>query len=214
MIRTDWDGYYRRPNPFHAVLKRIVCRVVVRCAVDFAPRLHPLTVAELGGGNSCFYEALSGVLDPETYIVVDDSAAGLELLRRRAVRPDRLRLLRRDILASPLPFSADVVFSVGLIEHFHGADLTRIVERHLEALTPGGLLILGFPTPTWAYRLIRGAAERLRCWRFPDEVPLPRAAVERLVAPGGELLMSRIVWSIGATQAFVALRKKPAGEGA
>lgn len=205
--KTDWDGYYRRPNPFHAVLKRIVRRVLVRSAVAFAPARRPLTVAELGGGASCFYEAIVKVLDPAVYIVVDNSAVGLQLLQQRGLCPDRIRLLQQDILQAELPSGCDIVFSVGLIEHFRGADVARAILRHVEMLRPGGLLILGFPTPTWVYRLIRGAAERLGRWRFPDEIPLRRDGVERLIAPHCTLLESKIIWSIGITQAFVVARK-------
>ena len=37
----------------------------------------------------------------------------------------------------------DVVYSLGLIEHF--VDRVSIVERHVRLARPGGLLILGVP---------------------------------------------------------------------
>ena len=52
--------------------------------------------------------------------------------------------------ASQLP-AFDVVYSLGLIEHF--ADLDGVVQRHLQFLKPGGLLLLGCPNLTGVYHL-------------------------------------------------------------
>ncbi len=212
--RTDWDRYYRRPSPFHAVLERVVCRAVLGYARAYAPARRPLTVIEFGGGNSAFYPAFAAAFELGAYIAVDSSPAGLEALRRRAgaaASGGVLQLRQQDILGEPLPATGDIALSVGLIEHFSGTDLARAVASHVAPLRDGGLVILGFPTPTWLYRLVRGAAEQLGRWPFPDETPLAGDAVAHLLGPRCRLLKQETLWSIGVTQAYVVARRETPG---
>ena len=76
----------------------------------------------------------------------------------------------------------DIVFSVGLIEHFDPAGTARVVAAHFDYLRPGGTAIITFPTPTWLYRVVRGLAEMTNNWIFHDERPLRLPEFERAVA--------------------------------
>jgi len=77
--------------------------------------------------------------------VMDYSSVGCDKAREnfKLLNMDGM-VYQRDLFAdnSDLP-QFDVVYSLGLIEHF--GDVDGIVHRHLELLKPGGTLLLGVP---------------------------------------------------------------------
>ena len=107
----------------------------------------------------------------------------------------------------PLPPTADVVFSVGLVEHFHQAETRAAVLAHFDAVRAGGIVILTFPTPTLLYRASRKAIEAAGQWKFPDERPLQASEVLAAVRERGEILFEKILWPLVLTQYLVAARK-------
>ena len=103
---------------------------------------------------------------------------------------------------------ADLVFSVGLIEHFSPLNTARMVRRHFELAKTGGLVILFFPTPTPLYRATRFCAELLRLWMFHDERPLRSAEVERVIAPYGHVVHRELIRANFLTQRIIVARKE------
>jgi hypothetical protein len=139
---------------------------------------------------------------------MDTNALGLRLLETRLAGDSRLSAINRDVLA-PVddPVGADLVYSVGLIEHFDPERTARAVEAHFAHACPGGLVLITFPTPTWLYRLTRYAAERIGVWAFPDERPLRLDEVATTVRRHGQILRLFINWPTVLTQAVVVARK-------
>jgi hypothetical protein len=136
--------------------------------------------------------------------VVDNNILGLELLRDRP----GVILHQADLLRERPPLTADVVFSLGLIEHYPADQRQRLLAAHFDLAAPDGLVVISFPTPTRLYRLARGLAEALGLWRFPDEEPLPLPAVTAAVAQYGEIASSQVLWPIVLTQALLALKPR------
>src|SRR5450759_5362735 len=116
-----------------------------------------MTVAELGGANSCFLDALKQTLDIREYHIVDTNQYGLQLLRDRCSDDGSIVLHARDAMHLPPLPPSDLVFSVGLIEHFECEGTCQVVQAHFEPLRPGGIAIITYPTPTWLYRVTRRA---------------------------------------------------------
>jgi cyclopropane fatty-acyl-phospholipid synthase-like methyltransferase len=103
--------------------------------------------------------------------------------KSRYPRDDRVSVSQGDVLSPSEPERLyDIVFSVGLIEHFAPAETARAVAAHFKYLRPGGTAIITFPTPTWLYRAVRGLAEATNNWIFQDERPLQLQEFERAVA--------------------------------
>ncbi len=206
---TDWDAYYGRPFWASGLSRRYTCRVLLEMICRHVGRTDkPLRAAELGGGGSCFVEGVLKLLPLEMYHVVDTSDAGLQRVAEIAgQRP--LTLHHADVLTGvpELAGSLDLVFSVGLIEHFEAAGTARAIDAHFDLLTPGGLAIISYPTPTLPYRLIRGAAEAAGMWKFPDERPLRRQEVLPTIARRAEVLARKILWPILLTQEMIVARK-------
>jgi SAM-dependent methyltransferase len=202
---TDWDRYYLKPYRAATVSRAIVGRRLRRLIARHMEGARHFTITELGGANSCFYDMLARDFAPATYTAVDTNALGLDHLRQRA---PAAHVMHRDILClegAAVPGS-DLVFSIGLIEHFSPADTARAVAAHFRFVRPGGLVVISFPTPTWLYRLARSISEALGLWIFHDERPLRLAEIAPLLRSLGTLRDDFIIWPIGFTQHMIALR--------
>jgi glycosyltransferase involved in cell wall biosynthesis len=206
--RTDWSAYYRHPAVWARLTRRITRHAIVREAARAALRKPFARIVELGGGNSIFLRAFRRRFPDARLIAVDTNALGLRLLRAGLAGDPRLVTVRGDVLApAGQSLGADLVFSVGLIEHFGPDDTARAIEKHFAHACPGGLVLITFPTPTWLYRLVRASAERVGVWSFPDERPLQMDEVVGTVGQYGEILRVFVNWSIVLTQGVVVARK-------
>jgi len=102
----------------------------------------------------------------------------------------------------------DVVFSVGLIEHFSPEDTIKSIAAHFDYLKFNGICIITFPTPTWLYKLTRKMAELMGLWIFHDERPLKMVEVITEVQKYGVIRHTSITWPIFLTQGVVVVSKK------
>lgn len=205
---TDWTRYYERPFVTAHVTRRITGRILAKMLAT-AGFPEGGSIIELGGGNSAFCATLTRRLHVRHYTVVDSNPRGTELFRAKHPGPETEALCADILTLDPASFEpADLVFSVGLVEHF-SEERTRIaIRRHFELAKPGGLVLITFPVPTFTYRLIRRAAEALDLWRFPDERPIQLEDAVRLCAEHGEVIAKRLNRAILLTQGIV-LAKVP-----
>lgn len=98
------------------------------------------------------------------------------------------------------------MFSVGLVEHFDPIETDAVARRHFELVKPGGMVVMTAPTPTFLYRMVRGAAELTGQWAFPDERPIGRKELLQLGQGRGALLRAEILWPLILTQYAAAWR--------
>ena len=54
MKKTDWDSYYQKPYKFAGFTRSITTKILLKYIKKYAPQEKNFTIAELGGGNSCF----------------------------------------------------------------------------------------------------------------------------------------------------------------
>jgi SAM-dependent methyltransferase len=204
---TDWDGYYKSVPATARLTRKYTTRMLLSYIQRYGSGAK--RVVEIGGANSCFIDAILAQFRPASYDVVDTNEYGLSLLRQRFEANSAVGLHRESVLALPPSISgADVVFSVGLVEHFDPRGTRRAVQAHLRAVRPGGLAVMTFPTPTWLYRAARGALEALGLWRFPDERALRSDEVRQAIeSGGGEVLEERTLWPLVLTQHVIVARR-------
>lgn len=204
--QTDWDSYYARPYKTASLTRKHTASVLV--GLMRKNNGAGASILEFGGANSCFIDQILGEVRPARYDVVDNNQLGLDLLKSRYPGDDRVSVRQGDALAISEPERLyDIVYSVGLIEHFDPAGTARVVATHFRYLRPGGTAIITFPTPTWLYRAVRGLAEITSNWIFHDERPLRLPEFERAVAGLGEIESARILWPLVLTQYCVEVRK-------
>jgi cyclopropane fatty-acyl-phospholipid synthase-like methyltransferase len=205
---TDWDGYYARRLATSTLTRRISERLIVAMMQRHVPDGSATSVLELGGGDSCFYLAVRALFPSCRYAVIDKSREGIAKFLARHGR-DNVAAIQADILRADGDASYDVVYSVGLIEHFDREGTRAVTKAHFDHARPGGIVLITFPTDRFLYGPIRWAAERLKVWAFPDERPLPYSEVEAIVRDYGEILERKTNWYIGLTQEIVIARKAP-----
>jgi SAM-dependent methyltransferase len=204
--QTDWDSYYARPYRTASLTRKHTASVLV----DLLRKNNgaQASILEFGGANSCFIDQILEQVAPARYDVIDSNQLGLDLLHSRYSGDDRVSVSLGDVLAPSAPVRLyDIVFSVGLIEHFDPGGTAKAVAAHFRYLRPGGTAIITFPTPTWLYRGVRGLAEITNNWIFHDERPLRLPEFERAVAGLGEIRSARILWPLVLTQYCVEVRK-------
>jgi SAM-dependent methyltransferase len=165
---------------------------------------------ELGGANSCFYDSLWCSLKPKTYTIIDNNELGLDRFTKNHPDTQNTYLVKQDLLTecAVLDGTYDIVFSVGLIEHFSPEDTQKIIRSHFNFVKPGGLIVIAFPITTWLYRTARRVIEYLDMWAFPDERPLTFAEVNAEISTYAKKMHEVINWPIILTQGVVIYTKK------
>jgi cyclopropane fatty-acyl-phospholipid synthase-like methyltransferase len=137
------------------------------------------------------------------------------LLKAKNIYEGDLRLVEADIMQNlPVDHAMDIVFSIGLIEHFSPIDSARVIQKHFALAKKGGLVIITFPTPTWLYRFARKISEALGLWIFHDERPLSMQSVLREMEKYGDRIDSFVNWKIVFTQGIVVVEAGIAGDDA
>lgn len=205
---TDWDRYYGAVPATAKVTRRITTAILLSLM-----RRHGIPesarIVELGGANSCFYEAVNAAFGPASYVVVDTNAKGLEMFRRRHGAVAGASGVLGDVLAidSRTVPPADLVYSVGLVEHFDAHGTRSAIRAHFDLARPGGLILITFPTPTLSYRAARAVLEKIRRWDFPDERPLLFEEVRAAVEGCGAILEERTSNAIILSQGIIVARK-------
>jgi len=212
---TDWTRYYERPFITAHITRRITAHRIAKMVLAAGGLPDSHHIIELGGGNSSFCDYLYSPSPCQPgfpdcfYTVVDSNPRGTLLFWMKHPWSSSYKAVCADILtldsASFEP--ADLVFSVGLVEHFPEEQTKIVIRRHFELAKPGGLVQITFPVPTFSYRLIRRAAEKLGIWRFPDERPIQLEDAVALCAEHGEILAKRLNRAILLTQGIVLARK-------
>lgn len=108
---------------------------------------RPLDMLELGcaPGNYSAAVMLDRPYRPFGVDYSDDSGLYLTTLRGFGVEPT---LYERDLFGEPLGRTFDAVCSYGLIEHFRGRSLDRLLDIHDSYVAPGGYVVIAVPNFT------------------------------------------------------------------
>lgn len=210
---TDWDAYYESPYKTAHFSRAVTTRrLIANIERHMANTVEHMDIAELGGANSCFYASLREKFHPRKYCMCDNNTVGLDKIRETAGGNKDLQVQECDVLDMSVDAEFDVVFSVGLIEHFSVEDTAKAIKAHFDILRPGGIAIISFPSPTFLYRATRMVAEMLRLWIFHDERPLEDEEVDTTLSECGTVLNRELIWQIFLTQRMVVVRKSGTGE--
>ena len=201
---TNWENYYQKPSFFAKFTRKTTERILLATLRARHASAPIQTIGELGGGTSCFFSAIRKAFPDVQYTIVDNNLLSAELFKNNHAHDDNIDIQRMDVLTLvECSNKYDVVFSVGLIEHFSVKDTAIVIKNHVLASKPGGLVIITFPTPTWLYKTIRFVSERLNQWIFHDERPLHLDDVAHEVAQHARVTQQFINWGTLLTQGVV-----------
>ena len=209
---TDWNAYYAKPTKASTFTRRLTEKRLVGLINRYNYTQSLSSLCELGGANSCFYDGLRSCYPEVQYIVVDNNELGLSKLKQRVRSKDKVTLIQDDILSlHDAKYHSDVVFSVGLIEHFSPKKTAQAIQSHFIQAKENALVIITFPTPTLLYRLVRKLAELTNQWIFHDERPLSVNSVIQEASRYGDVVDSFINWGVILTQGVIAVRARNVG---
>ncbi|MEN8155278.1 MAG: class I SAM-dependent methyltransferase, partial [Acidobacteriota bacterium] len=132
---------------------------------------------------------------------------GLSKTKSSNLTATNIYLYKKNILNLDLKLKADLVFSIGLIEHFEPIETAIAIKAHFDLLKPGSIAIISFPISTFLYKMTRKAIEAIGKWIFYDERPLTFDEVLATTSQYGKLLEKKINWKIFLTQGIVVVKK-------
>lgn len=139
-----WDGL-RLPVERTLANSTPYVREILRVLARFTPTTPGSRVLEIGaapGGYLAFFARMPG----SRVVGIDSSPAGIRKLVENfrllglGVETHENNVLRDDLRQIE---ASDMVFSLGLIEHF--SDPLEIVRRHIELAVDGGIIAIGVP---------------------------------------------------------------------
>jgi len=208
--KTDWTQYYNSPYKTASITRKITGHILIKTIRKYIGNVKNLSIIELGGANSAFLELLIRAFHPLEYIIIDNNQAGLDKTKTRITKDNNVAVLNIDILNLDIKKQADLVLSIGLIEHFDETGTGKVIKAHFDLLKPEGFAVMTFPTPTMLYKIIRYAAEALGLWIFHDERPILIEEVLKTAEIYGDNKEFKIIWPIFLTQGLVVFQKKGA----
>ncbi len=209
--KTDWDVYYGKTYKITSFTRKTTERLLLKLLRKHGGNLGTKKIVELGGANSCFFDAIKTKISPQGFHVIDNNQKGLDLFAARVISDSTVSFENMDVLSiSPQPLY-DIAFSIGLIEHFDPEGTAKAIKAHFDSVKDGGIVIISFPTPTILYIFARKVAEWVGIWFFHDERPLRFNEVIGETSKYGELLFKKINWLVILTQGFVVVKKGKAG---
>lgn len=204
------DSYYNAPkSKFSLMTQKYTLKKLVSIIMAYQED-KLLEVMEIGGGNSCFAEGFCQRLKVRGYSVIDNNELAVKLVKDKhpAVRCYCLDILNQKELQDNVQDYYDVVYSIGLIEHFRGENIKKVIEAHFGMVKEDGIVIISFPTPTLQYRITRKLMEFIHVWQFHDEKPLKWEEVRQYFEKNGNVLYRKINRKLPLTQMIVAVKRK------
>jgi SAM-dependent methyltransferase len=138
------------------------------------------SVLEIGAGAGRVSKVLADA-GASRLVLVDRSSAALELARGLLGSDPRVEYVEADAFELPFGERFDVVFSAGLVEHFSGAEQSRLMRVHAEH-SRRDVAVVAPASPHWNDLRMRFAAVRER---FGYQRPLTRRRLRELMVGAG-----------------------------
>jgi glycosyltransferase involved in cell wall biosynthesis/trans-aconitate methyltransferase len=204
--KTNWEAYYNAPYKTSSITRKFTEKKLHQLIEAFRPD-DIQHICELGGGNSIFFQNLRERFPQAIYTIIDNNQRGLDAFQEQHHADKKIVILNGNVVKPEFPVvKADLVFSVGLVEHFLHQNTAKAIQTHFVCAKPGSLVILTFPTATWLYKIARHLAESVGAWKFPDERPLSLNEVVDEVEKYGKICHVSINWLVVFTQGIVVAR--------
>jgi SAM-dependent methyltransferase len=142
-----WDNYWEKfslPIEVKKSARKLYLNEILNIFDKYLPKNKNLSILEIGGSPGQFLAYMHrnfgytvGCLDYSD-LGCKKTKKNFELLNIPG------KVYKKDILSKNLNLPLfNIVYSLGFIEHF--SDLNLIIEKHLELLNPGGILLIGTP---------------------------------------------------------------------
>ena len=206
---TDWTNYYSKKKSFFSTFtQRFTLDRIEESFNTMAQFTEIRNVMELGGGNSCFADILCQKRRLQSYDIIDNNELAVALFQEKELRCASHNGMLMDLTKDFKPSKTyDLVYSIGLIEHFKPKEREQVIRAHFSLCRKGGGVLISFPTPTLKYRFWRKVLETIHLWQFYDEMPLLYEDVENILRECGKPVKVEINKKLFLTQMVVLFVK-------
>lgn len=209
--KTDWTAYYEKKKSwFSTHSQKYTLRILLDVIDSYFNKNDIIRIVELGGGNSCFAKDICRMKKINTYDIIDNNKFAVKLFNHMSLDTKHHLGLLHDLLNVKDTGESkiyDFVYSVGLIEHFRGKEIEKIVGQHFKHCKKGGIVLITFPTPTLIYRFIRKCMELIKVWQFYDEEPIRYREIEKIFEKYGTVRKHFLNKKLPLTQMVVIIEK-------
>ncbi|MCI8881345.1 MAG: class I SAM-dependent methyltransferase [Clostridiaceae bacterium] len=211
---TDWTKYYsKKKSVFSNFAQRFTLSKILSDYDTLSQFMENRDVIELGGGNSCFAESLCRQRKLWSYDIIDNNELAVTLFQKKKLGCLSHNGIIMDLTEGFQPSKKyDLVYSIGLIEHFKPKERERVIQAHFSLCRKGGGVLISFPTPTLKYRFWRKVLEVMHLWQFYDEMPLQYGDVENILTECGKVVKVEINRKLFLTQMIVLFINKGKNE--
>lgn len=154
--QQDWEDYWaglKLPVEIKKTQRNFYLNEILKIFDRYLPKNNSLSILEIGGAPGQYLAYMAKNFHYKIY-ALDYSEVGCRKMRENFKLLDLAGVVyQRDLFSdlSDLP-KFDIVYSLGFIEHF--LDLKIVIEKHLELLKPGGILLIGMPNFLGVNRLV------------------------------------------------------------
>ncbi|MCD6098735.1 class I SAM-dependent methyltransferase [bacterium] len=145
--RAYWDNCWEKislPVEIKKSPKTPYLNEILSIFDKYMPKNEQLSILEIGGAPGQYLAYMHSNFGYEVHCL-DYSEIGCKKTKENfKLLNIRGNVYQEDIFSKELNLpSFDIVYSLGFIEHF--SDLDTVIQKHLELLKPGGILLIGAP---------------------------------------------------------------------
>lgn len=163
-MKEIWDNIWGEDEIYSSSKYRKMANVKVQ-RVTFDSTINNSVILEIGCGDGVVLEEFDRLYKNNELIGVDIS----EFAIQRAIEKNTASISYKVSDARTLPIESekcDVVYSIGLIEHFNTEDLEKVLSEKKRVLKHGGKLVLMVPNKLSFGRIQRKILKKLGKWSF------------------------------------------------
>ena len=192
-VATNWQRYYQRVRFWYFLFSKVTLPIIWRAYLDLLRGIHfqrPVKIIELGCGTGYNTRQISRMFPVEKVSLIDHNPDVLNVAREKLSSLEcEKKFILQDLFKLDTSEKYDIAHSQGLLEHYTPEEQVKLISLHKDLLTEEGVAIIVVPTPSLAYRLWRGAQEKLHLWLYSDERAITEAElISRLEAGGMQIL--------------------------
>lgn len=184
MDAKDWEKSWRFSNMVTSAFVpiEILARLAVRNGMQrLLNNLHVQkpSILELGAGTGLDSEWLVRKFGGKALLV--DNCDYIIRKSKKYFRGKKLGIafLKSNVEDIKFKKGYDLVYSVGLLEHFYDKDLHQIFRRHMDASKKTGYVMVFVPNDKWVYNFYRRILTILGSWVW-DEKPFNLQRLKKL----------------------------------
>jgi len=204
--KTDWDKYDYKESFLSNIYLNSLWKGYMKLLSNVKLK-KGLKILELGSGTAFNSYKLAEEFNASKVTLVDSNKEAFVTGKSRFGNKYNVKLVKKNVFDIKFNEKYDLVHSQGLIEHFQGSDLKRILKVHSSLVKKNGLIVIFYPFKTFMYLVAKNVMKLTGKWIFSDEVPLKKEQVIDIMDKSVKLIDSVKVMPYWLTEEGVLLRK-------